>query len=385
MFRRKNWIRSFGCSAIALSIFLTAHLSTLNAQVSVQDGVVISDELTVKFMLPVVTMPIGEKQATLQHIDASMVQIRNYFGLFRQPVSFLKLIPHAKPEDTLYVNPAGEVMKLHNWSQVFRVKFAEPVDLWRVIGALRKFPEVEYAEPPVQVIHDVTPNDLHKAGNQWYLTKVQAEQAWDITTGSSSLRIALIEGGVASHNDLTGKLVAGETGFSGYHGLQVAGVAGATTNNDLGIASLGWNVLLVPMNSGNGTGIEADIRDAANPSLNHKAKVINCSFKTVIILQDGRTQSYNYSSVAQAITDAQNYGALVIASAGNPPGPNDADVVPYTQWPAAYSGVVAVSATNSSDQFPSGYNYGSHVDVSGPAINILTLDQNNTYTSITIQ
>ena len=76
--------------------------------------------------------------------------------------------------------------------------------------------------------------------------KVQAEQAWDITTGSSSLRIALIEGGVASHNDLAGKLVAGETGFSDYHGLQVASVVGAATNNDLGIASLGWNILLVP-------------------------------------------------------------------------------------------------------------------------------------------
>lgn len=249
------------------------------------------------------------------------MQIRNYFGQFRQPVVFLKLIPHAKPEDTLYVNPAGEVKKLHNWSQVFRVKFAEPVDLWRVIGELRKFSEVEYAEPPVKVIHDVTPNDLHKAGNQWYLTKIQAEQAWDITTGSSSLRIALIEGGVASHNDLAGKLVAGETGFSGYHGLQVAGIAGAATNNDLGIASLGWNVLLVPMNYNNGTGIEADIQNAADPSLVHQAKVINCSFKTVTILPDGRTQSYNYPSVAQAVANAQSFGALVVASAGNPPVP----------------------------------------------------------------
>ncbi|MBX2992839.1 MAG: S8 family serine peptidase [Bacteroidetes bacterium] len=263
------------------------------------------------------------------------------------------------------------------------MSFPEPVDVIQTLQALNELPEVEYAEPPIQIVHDLTPNDLHLNGNQWYLPKIQAEQAWDVTTGSASIRIALIERGVAPHDDLYGKLAAGEGGYSGDHGVKVAGVAGAATNNSFGVASLGWNSLLVPMNSANGTDIASDTRNAADPNLEHRANVINCSFKTVWVNANNTYYSYNYSSMQAAVEDAQAWGRLVVASAGNgPQDANDLDVVPYTQWPAAYAGVLAVSATNSADQFPSGYNYGNHVDVSGPAIDIRTLNLSNGYASV---
>ncbi|MBU2586445.1 MAG: S8 family serine peptidase [Bacteroidetes bacterium] len=363
---------------LTLFAMLSVSLSA-SAQVTVRDGMVLADYLTVKFKIPVVEMPIGQNRATASDFKSSMQHIRSFFTRFGTDVVFEKVIEHARAEDTLYVTPSGEVKRLHDWSQVFKVVFPQPVDVWKTIKELQKLTEVEYAQPPIQVVSDLTPNDLHLAGNQWYLPKIRAEQAWDITTGSASIRIALIERGVAPHNDLANKLVAGETGSTGDHGVMVAGVAGAATNNNLGIASLGWNVLLVPMNRTNETGVDADTRNAANPGGVHRANIINCSFKTVTTLPDGRTQSYNYPSMQYAVEDAQAWGALVVASAGNPPPSNDADVVPYTQWPAAYSGVIAVSATNSADQFPSGYNYGNHVDVSGPAIDIQTLYLNNSY------
>jgi subtilisin family serine protease len=370
----RNLFAQHAVIVLALAILSFSGPVSLEAQVVARDGIAWSHTVVVKFKVPVIDLPVGEKHATLAKIRAPMGHIRSYFARLGDNIAFEKLIPHAKTEDTLWLAPSGDVRKLHNWSQVFIVKFPQPVDVWKIIEELQKFPEVEYAQPPVQITEDLTPNDLHREGDQWYLRTVRAQDAWDITTGNPTIRVALIERGVAPHHDLEGKLVAGESGYSGSHGVMVAGVAGATTNNNFGIASLAWNIMLVPMNSANGTGIDADIRNAADPNGAHRADIINCSFKTITTLADGRIQSYDYPSVRQAVEDAQAWGRLVVASAGNPPGSNDADRVPFTIWPAAYAGVIGVSATNNTDQFPSGYNYGSFVDVSAPAIDILTLD-----------
>jgi len=337
--------------------------------------------ITVKFKPQTINIPVGQKDATLADIDESRMQIKKYFEKLSNDIEFEKLIPKAKPADTLYVNEKGEVKKLNDWSQVFIVKIPNSNKyIMDIINDLVKFEDVEYAEPPVQIKYELTPNDLHKEGNQWSLTKINAEDAWDITTGSSSITIAVIEQGVASHTDINNKLTGGDGGSSGYHGLMVAGVAGCETNNNIGLASLGYNTMIIPKNH-TYDGIVTDIRDAADPS-EDDADIINCSFKTV--LYDGdEYSSYNYSSVEDAIEDAIAWDKIVVASAGNPPntGEGDQDEVPYTVWPAAYTGVIGVSATNSSDTFPGGYNYGSHVDLSAPGIDILVLDSNNDYST----
>ena len=192
-----------------------------------------------------------------------------------------------------------------------------------------------------------------------------------------------------THEDLASKLTGGELTTSGSHGTEVAGVVGAATDNGRGIASLGWNVMIMPFDDGDATDGAADIYSAVNQG----AKVINCSFITVELDPSDTTKYVNYDdySMSQAVTFAQNQGRLVVASAGNPPAPipwpNGATkypnfTVPYTCWPAAYSGVVGVSATNSLDQFPSGYNYGSLVKVSAPGINIKTTGVSNTYPTV---
>ncbi|MDQ7817431.1 MAG: S8 family serine peptidase [Melioribacteraceae bacterium] len=75
---------------------------------------------------------------------------------------------------------------------------------------------------------------------QWNLTKIMAPAAWNITTGSSSIIIAIIDCGVQSnHPDLQNKLVTGYDVFGNdnttdpygnyYHGTSCAGVAAAET------------------------------------------------------------------------------------------------------------------------------------------------------------
>jgi subtilisin family serine protease/tetratricopeptide (TPR) repeat protein len=358
-----------------------------HAQISTQDGKVFATEITVKFRSEVVQLAKGKLDATLSDIPVRFLQVRNFFAEFGD-VRFHQEFEGASYGDTLKRSITGEIVNVPDLSQFFRVVFPEPTELWKTVNKARLLPEIEWADPPLMLLHERTPNDLQSS--QWNLTKVGATNAWDITTGSSSISVAVIDQGVDwTHEDLSSKLTGGESTTSGSHGTEVAGVVGAATDNGKGIASLGWNVMIMPFDDGDATDGAADIYSAVNQG----AKVVNCSFITVELDPSDTTKYVNYDdySMSQAVTFAQNQGRLVVASAGNPPAPipwpNGATkypnfTVPYTCWPAAYSGVVGVSATNSLDQFPSGYNYGSLVKVSAPGINIKTTGVSNTYPTV---
>ncbi|MCP4412901.1 MAG: S8/S53 family peptidase, partial [Gammaproteobacteria bacterium] len=141
--------------------------------------------------------------------------------------------------------------------------------------------------------------------------------------------------------------------------------------------------MLIPFDhQGSITNLANDINRAR---YQYFADVINCSWRTLAEDPSDPTKYINYSFpvIEEAIENAIQAGIVVVASAGNPPdqwnGLDPSEYPPYTLYPAAYTGVIAVSATNSSDNFPNGYNYGSHVDVSAPSISILTTNTNNSY------
>jgi subtilisin family serine protease len=98
------------------------------------------------------------------------------------------------------------------------------------------------------------------------LNKIQAPAAWSTTTGSSSIIVAIIDTGIdPSHPDLASKLVAGwntydnSSNWGDYygHGTKVAGTVAAVSNNGVGVASVCWNCLIMPVraaaNDGNAT------------------------------------------------------------------------------------------------------------------------------------
>lgn len=104
------------------------------------------------------------------------------------------------------------------------------------------------------------PNDKYFYA-QWYLDALNAPAAWEIVKGDGSVTIALIDSGIqAGHEDLRESIVTGrdfsvrpskayrgELSPEKTHGTQVAGVAAARTNNGVGIASLAWDVKLMPL------------------------------------------------------------------------------------------------------------------------------------------
>ncbi len=98
------------------------------------------------------------------------------------------------------------------------------------------------------------PNDPDFA-SQWHLATIQAAAAWDITTGSTSAPIAIIDSGVdPTHPDLASKLLPGWSFLTGNsntadvlgHGTAVAGAAAAATNNGTGVAGVAWSNPITP-------------------------------------------------------------------------------------------------------------------------------------------
>ncbi len=238
----------------------------------------------------------------------------------------------------------------------------------KVLQALQRNKDVEYAEPDFKAHAIGTANDPYFTnGNQWYLSKIEAPAAWDTTTGSSKVVVAVLDTGVlASHPDISGKMLAGynfvsnntDTTDDNGHGTAVAGFTSASTNNGAGMAAVSWAnpVLPVKVLGADGSGTYSGIANGITWAADKGARIINLSL--------GGTSS------SQTLQDAVNYAwnrnAILIAAAGN--NGNSTAV-----FPAACNNVVAVSATNSSDGRPSWSNYGSYVDVSAPGADVLSL------------
>ncbi|MBN1260260.1 MAG: peptidase S8 [Anaerolineae bacterium] len=232
-------------------------------------------------------------------------------------------------------------------------------DEWQAVAILENDPRVVYAEPNFLYHAFTTPNDP-EFSKQWAHTRMQSEAAWDLTTGSAGITIAILDSGVdEGHPDLSGKLVAGYDFIDGDsnphdlngHGTHVSGIAAATTNNGAGVAGTDWQARIMPVRVLNeeGTGSTSGIIEGINWAVANGADVLNMSL-------GGPSAS---PSLQTAINNAHNAGALVIVSMGN----DDSGIA---QYPAAFSNVMAVAATSQSDTKASYSNYGGHCDIAAP-------------------
>ena len=78
------------------------------------------------------------------------------------------------------------------------------------ITSLRARPDVEFAEPNQVVGIAATPTDPYYTSNQWSLPQIGLPAAWDTTTGSAGVIVAVVDTGVdAAHPDLAGKITSG--------------------------------------------------------------------------------------------------------------------------------------------------------------------------------
>ena len=240
-----------------------------------------------------------------------------------------------------------------------------------VIAELRADPAVEYAEPNyvVRLVEDgslaaVSVNDPKTAG-QYSLDQMRVRDAWSLSTGGSGVVAVLDTGVQANHRDLVGRVLPGydfvnndsNAADDNAHGTWVAGIIGANANDGYGIAGISWTDKILPvkiMNSA-GSGDTADLTSGIIWAADHGATVINMSV--------GGFPATQY--VQDAINYAWNKGVVLVGAAGN-------NGVQEDFFPAAFTNVVSVSATQVNDEFANWSSYGPKVDVSAPGASVQT-------------
>lgn len=230
----------------------------------------------------------------------------------------------------------------------------------------RKLPEVEYAEPNYTMKAFYTPADPYFNAYQYGPQVIQAPGAWDITTGTPAVKIAVVDTGVQpDHPDLAGKMLPGRDYVDGDgvaqdgngHGTHVAGIAAAATDNGRGIAGMAPRAAILPVRvlGNDGDGSMAAVANGIVYAANQGAQVINLSLGAPV----------SATTLANAVQYAWDRGSVLVAAAGN-------DSSSAAHYPANYPNVIAVASTNRYDARSSSSNYGRWVEVAAPGEDILS-------------
>lgn len=217
---------------------------------------------------------------------------------------------------------------------------------------------------------------------------IDANLAWDLTTGSKDVIVGVIDTGVwYTHNDLRNQMWKnpGEIADNGVdddengwvddvygintvvdtgdplddegHGTHVAGVLGASANDDGDVVGVAWEVQIMALKAFDSFGfsVDSDQVQAIEYGVEHGCRILNASFGGQVFSQ----------SVFNALAEAQTRNVLVVAAAGNEG--RDADLFPV--YPGAYNldNIISVAAMNRFDQLADFSNFGlNNVDIAAP-------------------
>jgi subtilisin family serine protease len=288
-----------------------------------------------------------------------------------------------------------------------------------VLGWAARTTGVSYVEPDFAIAPTIASNDPSR-GQLWGLDNtgqsggvvdadIDAPEAWNTTTGSRSVVVAVIDTGMDyNHPDLAANAwrnpgeVAGDgidndrNGFvddvmgwdfanndanpmdDNGHGSHVSGTIGAVGNNGTGVVGVNWQVSIMPLKfldaSGSGS------TSAAVAAINYATRMRRDFGINVVATNN----SWGGGGLSTALRDAVDAGAgagiLFVAAAGNESNNNDAT----PSYPASHPGtsVISVAATDRSNRLATFSNYGAtSVDLAAPGVAILSTTPNKSYAS----
>ena len=195
-----------------------------------------------------------------------------------------------------------------------------------------------------------------------HLPQIHADQAWDITTGSSDIVIGIVDTGVdPDHADLAEKIIDGWNVYDSNarfddvfgHGTEVAGVAAAVSDNGIGVAGVAWESPIVAVRVGSETGLSSSSHIAAGIlwAAANGARVINVSFAPL----------WSDKVVKSAAQQVYHRGGLVVISAGNGGGMNTA---------VGFDEAIFVGAITAENKIASFSDRGPFVDIVAPGTGI---------------
>ncbi|NWF88038.1 MAG: peptidase S8 [Ignavibacteriaceae bacterium] len=303
-------------------------------------------------------------------------------------------------------------------SRIIKLTFNSVEQLENFISSAEGDPAIEYLQKENIYKIDFTPNDS-LISEQWALEKINAFEAWNISQGSDSVIICIIDTGIDfEHKDLSSKIFynPGEIGLDRFgadkrinnydddnngfvddymgwdftdrvgfpfdstggdylewdnnpkdennHGTYIAGIIGASTNNKYGIAGIAPKCKLLNLRAfdPNGFGEEDDVAAAILYAVKMGAKVINMSFGD---------NAFSYV-LRDIINYAYSKGVVLVASSGN-----SGSSEPH--YPSGYSEVLCVGNSTEEDYVSSNSNFGSTIDLVAPGSLILTTARDNDY------
>lgn len=235
---------------------------------------------------------------------------------------------------------------------------------------------------------------------QWWLTRISAPAAWELSRGDSAIVIGVIDTGVDYlHPDLERNIWRNwadadgdgvDSDGNGFiddyigwdfvdapslpsrgdflqrdndpmdehgHGTIVGGIAAAVTDNETCLASVGFNCRIMCLRAGNADGFleEDDVAAAILYAAQMGANVLNLSFGDVVVSP----------LLRETVRIAYDAGVVIVGSAGN----NVSDAIHY---PSGYPEVISVGASDSRDRLAAFSNYGPFVDLLAPGVDILS-------------
>ncbi len=291
--------------------------------------------------------------------------------------------------DELANRVEGRTDRIFTSFNMAQIRLDGDVDVLEAVNILKRSKGVLYAEANYLVETMNIPNDPGYS-SLWGMSMIDAPGAWNVSTGSEEIVVAVIDTGIESnHEDLSDNIWTSDEGYHGYnalndtyypmddhgHGTHVAGTIGAVGDNGLGVVGVNWNVSLMGIKflDAMGGGTIGHAIAGLEYVLEKKNEGEN------IVATSNSWGGGGYSQLLyEAIEQHQEAGILFVAAAGN--SGTDNDVNPM--YPASYdlTNIISVAATNINDERAWFSNFGaSSVHVGAPGVDINSTFLDNSY------
>lgn len=262
-----------------------------------------------------------------------------------------------------------KVIKSHSFGML-EIAVPDSVAIEKYVKALEKTGDFECVEFDTYIKSCMIPNDPISipSSQLWRITDTYVDGAWEITTGSPSIKVAVIDsaGFELHHPDIDyGNDSYSNMSISDFrnfacqtdstpadsHGTMAAGIIAAKTNNGTGIAGIaGGNncegVKIIPCRAME----SSQVMEAILYAVGKGAKVINMSLKA------SQSSLFDF-----AITTAYNNGVTLVCSAGNS---GTSQIV----YPASHNLTIAVGSTLTERYWDPDSNYGEGLDLVAPGV-----------------
>lgn len=282
--------------------------------------------------------------------------------------------------------------------RIYEVQLDPGTDAQKFLNQVGKLSYIEYVEPVPIYRKTYTPSDYRVFEDAYHLDLISAEEAWDISRGSKEVVIAIVDDAVMlDHEDLGPNIWVnpGEIPLNGVdddgngyiddvngydvatdnpkpgnlniiltHGTRVAGCAAAATDNDKGVASIGFNCAIMAVKATNDPSVATSTivthpLEGIEYAIAAGADVVNMSFGG-----QGKSQAYQ-----DLFDEGYARGMVFVAAAGNSGDER-------FEYPASYAHVISVAATDANDVRASFSTVNDSVDVAAPGVSIRTLFPN---------